>query len=354
MAMRNRYLELSGRLEKSLCGLPVGSRIPKEDELARNFGVSRSTLRRALDELVKIGRVEKRAGVGNFVAAPTTEISKELIFVCSDFLSFPKAIQEFCAKATEAHYISSIVPLNGDATTQNRIIATAMARKPAGMAILPLPYFTDLPVFKELDKSGLPTVYLLRQPDGAEENLIENFSGYAITEIVRRLYREGRRKFAFYGDDSHVQLTNDIRKEGFLAGMKMCRLKPAPNSVCVKGAGPEERDAFFELFRSKERPEAVCAVSDYSLAHFLKEMRRRGIDADGLTLAGFDNAHVMNLFVEDFITGQPDQEAIGASMAETLIRQVENPDFAKRRIKVEPQIVDYRKSGSPLDRRPGK
>jgi hypothetical protein len=62
----------------------------------------------------------------------------------------------------------------------------------------------------------------------------------------------------------------------------------------------------------------------------------------------------MNLFVEDFITGQPDQEAIGASMAETLIRQVENPDFAKRRIKVEPQIVDYRKSGSPLDRRPGK
>ena len=48
---------------------PSGARLPSEFELCRDYGVTRPTVRQALDGLVREGRVFKRRGVGAFVAA---------------------------------------------------------------------------------------------------------------------------------------------------------------------------------------------------------------------------------------------------------------------------------------------
>ncbi|MFZ5671047.1 MAG: histidine utilization repressor [Pseudomonadota bacterium] len=46
----------------------AGDRIASEHELVRELGVARMTVRRALDELTREGRIVRRAGVGAFVA----------------------------------------------------------------------------------------------------------------------------------------------------------------------------------------------------------------------------------------------------------------------------------------------
>jgi GntR family transcriptional regulator len=50
--------------------LAVGSQIPTEDELIRRFAVSRTTVRKAIQNLSLRGFVEIRRGVGTFVAPP--------------------------------------------------------------------------------------------------------------------------------------------------------------------------------------------------------------------------------------------------------------------------------------------
>lgn len=49
-------------------GLAPGAPLPSELELQRILGVSRGTVRKALDELTVAGLVERRSGVGTFVA----------------------------------------------------------------------------------------------------------------------------------------------------------------------------------------------------------------------------------------------------------------------------------------------
>jgi len=50
--------------------LPVGTQLPSEDELAREFNVSRTTVRATIQNLIRQGFVEIRRGRGTFVASP--------------------------------------------------------------------------------------------------------------------------------------------------------------------------------------------------------------------------------------------------------------------------------------------
>jgi len=61
-------LELRDRIESGEIG--VGDRLPSEADLEREFGVSRTTARRALDELRREGLVRREPGRGTFLASP--------------------------------------------------------------------------------------------------------------------------------------------------------------------------------------------------------------------------------------------------------------------------------------------
>lgn len=67
-----RYLALAAELARRIADgrLRGGERLAGEHELARSFGVSRVTVRSALEILAQKGLVVKRAGSGTFVASP--------------------------------------------------------------------------------------------------------------------------------------------------------------------------------------------------------------------------------------------------------------------------------------------
>ena len=55
---------------------PPGTRIPSENELSKNFSVSRMTARRALTELSDKGLLKRSPGIGSFVRDPIIEAPK--------------------------------------------------------------------------------------------------------------------------------------------------------------------------------------------------------------------------------------------------------------------------------------
>lgn len=62
------YFQIARQLEQEvLQNFHPGNGLPAEAELAKNYGVNRHTLRRAIDELVDSGLLERRHGKGVFV-----------------------------------------------------------------------------------------------------------------------------------------------------------------------------------------------------------------------------------------------------------------------------------------------
>lgn len=81
-----------------------GTAIPAETELCREFGVSRITVRRAVEELVRQGMLEKKQGKGTFVALPGPAIDLQ------EVSSFHEACRRRGSKASTRVIHVKMVP----------------------------------------------------------------------------------------------------------------------------------------------------------------------------------------------------------------------------------------------------
>lgn len=71
-ALQPLYVQLMQKIKNSISNgeLQVGTRIPTELELCSKYGVSRITVRKAVQELEKQGILEKKQGKGTYVTVP--------------------------------------------------------------------------------------------------------------------------------------------------------------------------------------------------------------------------------------------------------------------------------------------
>lgn len=68
--MATKYLSIRDQILDLIAEMDVGDALPPERALAPQFGVARMTLRRAIEEVVREGRLKRKHGAGTFVAGP--------------------------------------------------------------------------------------------------------------------------------------------------------------------------------------------------------------------------------------------------------------------------------------------
>jgi GntR family transcriptional regulator len=98
------YVQIADRLREEISSLDSGTRIASEPQLANEWGVSRFTVAKAVEQLVDEGLITRRQGSGTFVAeAPLRRAPGYL-------LSFTEAVEAAGHKAT--HRLLAFEPVD--------------------------------------------------------------------------------------------------------------------------------------------------------------------------------------------------------------------------------------------------
>ncbi|MGC8784223.1 MAG: GntR family transcriptional regulator [Armatimonadota bacterium] len=88
-----RYIRIQRILETQIVEgkLPAGSQLPGERALARQFGVSQMTVNRAIQELVRKGRLYRRSGAGTFVTDAVQPVRVHGVVLVVPYAEHPQA-----------------------------------------------------------------------------------------------------------------------------------------------------------------------------------------------------------------------------------------------------------------------
>lgn len=103
------YARIINRLLSDISSgiLKVNDRLPTEDELQQEFGVSRGTVRRALSELESMGLITRRPALGTFVTATIPRLPKGLGTISSFTQQLRDADYEPQTKVLDANLIQA-------------------------------------------------------------------------------------------------------------------------------------------------------------------------------------------------------------------------------------------------------
>ena len=211
-----KYLQLYQTLLDAIqTGSPApGDRLPTESELAARYGMSRQTVRQALELLKRDGAVRSVQGSGSYVspAARTARQDRRIAVVTTYFSEyiFPSILRGISETAMENGYTVQINATNNSISTEKDILLALLDDPVAGVIVegtkSALPN-SNIPYYQQLARRGVPIVFINGiYPQLKSEGFLSVVSddaqgGY---RLARRLLGEGHTRIGcfFKSDDA--------------------------------------------------------------------------------------------------------------------------------------------------------
>ena len=289
------YAELAARLRERIEkeSLPPGSWIGTEVAIASESGLSRMTVRRAVQSLVDEGLVERRAGRGVFVRGERSA-TRRLRVVAGNLLWTPavrvaQAVQE---GAAAAGFEASVFDGRGDL---DAVVAELLALPGSGAAGAIVMSQHD-PAFNR----ALAALVAADFPFVVADQTLSDLPGSSVASDNRaggRLAAEallaaGHRRLAFLGD-----LAADTTAERAQGAADACAaaLVPPPLRLDIPGQRfsnwePAIRERIVELLRARPRPTALVCSCDAVARHAIRALAKRGVAVPrAMSVTGFDD-----------------------------------------------------------------
>lgn len=203
-----KFQQLADELRRGIqAGVwPLGGKLPTEDQLAAQTGLSLTTVRRALDELVLHGLIVRRQGAGSFVTAttePQSPPNRRIGVLIPDLgFYFPRILQGIEDTMSTAGVGIELATYNYEQAEEDAHIARLVEAGVEGLILTPtvLPPVDAATRIAELEALPRPVVLLERSFDmlgsgDRTEYVCSDRAGGAY-DAVRHLHTLGHRHIA--------------------------------------------------------------------------------------------------------------------------------------------------------------
>lgn len=308
-----------------------GDALPTEAELAESLGISRGTIRHALDKLVQDGVIYRVQGRGTFVSTEQRRQARQQLDVFALIAPqlreglYPSLVQGFERSSGAMHHQVLIGNSNNDASRQGDLILQMIDRSVGGVALVPITISTT-PAYqiRQLHKNQIPVVFCHRSIDDVSAPCV-TWSGHEVgRQAAIALADQGHRHVGFVYDyrtpmsDSYEQGLRAALADYDLLEGKITTAEYGPRQTGTS-TSKQIQLALDKLFAMPKRPTAVfCGnVTDAEQVYLHAEARGLKVPRD-LSLIAFGGTWRAHGLAERISCVAVDEVALGERAAEVL------------------------------------
>ena len=351
----NKLVEALGEEIRSGKFAASGRSFPSERALAMRFGVSRVTVRLALQELRGHGLIVPCVGKGTFLTPRARKLGGTIGLIVPALAGseYAPAIMSAVARLAHAHgyvllftELSSLKP-EDQAQQVKSFAAELLARQVVGVLYQPLENFPDAVRWnREITacfvNAGIPLVLFgcdIAMPLEARSDFdvvgIDNAD--AGRRLVRHLLERGARDIHFQMRSNSASAYYD-RLEGVAAAVLGAGL-PFDRRKNVLVADPSNLAALRRHLR-QGRPDAFICGSDTMAGYFRQTLARAGLSVpEDVLLAGFNDLQVARLLSPPLTTVHQPCDEVAETAFRFLVERMSGARITPRRCLLSAPLV---------------
>ncbi len=340
-----KRMEIAGTLRREICSgqYANSNRLPVEPELALRLGVTRKTLRSALELLEKEGIVERIPGKGTFPVRRNAPEDRNvfLLIPCSDYFLksdyqtrttireiLTGCLQESCLR--NAHVVT--LPVTSDNKIEN-FDEAVLDRLPDGSRVI---FFSNwyAPIFPFFLRKKFRIVHI--HPLTYQHSDLKRFTDQwicckadvesGVRKLVSRFAEQGYRRIALA--TSFLENEFNPAKSGYLLGLRELE-KERPPLFCDIGGINEPPMLFVERLRrfyEKARFDAlIFGLHDSLVLNFTQTLNRNLGLPEGIAVATLFPYDFNNKFIPAVPCMSFHYESIGIFAVQSLFQEQYKP-----------------------------
>ena len=303
-------------------------RLHATSELAQQFGVSESTIRRDLQQLAASGLLQRQYG-GAHLKSQTAQVDNGSVGVLlvSRIDKYRDPFYNLVLEGVD-HALESLGYQVAFVKTLHEVGSRAQAKallENHAMRGLILLGTSDAASVAYLRERIAPIVTVADRLD-IEDDLVLFDGQRGMRLMVAHLARLGHRRLGYISGYA------DIRYAGFIDGLRACDLTHEPGLHQILEPGPSgwtpdlgERGAAI-LMNQAQPPDAIVCASDRLAIGAMAWLQRQGfrVPAD-IAVTGFDNIPDADFTFPPLTTVHVHKVLLGELAAQRLVKRLENP-----------------------------
>lgn len=316
--------------------LITGEKVPSENELSRRFGLSRQTIRHALEILEQDGVIYRVQGSGTYVGDGRVHSRRPrhnniaVISTYYDYYIFPPTLHGIETVMAKAGYTTRLSFTNDSVHHEKTILNNLLERddvdgiivEPAKSA-LPNP---NLPLYQKLRERGIPILFFNADYPELELPCVRLDDVKIAGKATELLIANGHREIGAILNAEDGQ--GHLRYRGYLQAMWEHHLPADANRILFLNTEMIRNISVIEpyLMDGLSKITGVLCYND-DVAFQLKELlSRHGKRVpEDLSIVSIDDAKIASI---SGLTSFPHpKEELGRVAAEQMLKWIENPSF---------------------------
>ncbi len=353
------YLKIKQNITEEIKKMRPHERIPSRVELVKRYDVTRTTVDRAISELIGEGYLYARDGSGTYVAEYTEVQSTNgknnvvnwgviLPNIMHD--TYPGILRGVADVASENDINVVIYNTDNDNEKQANYIYKLIDSDVEGIIIVPaIMGETNIKPFKDLAKRNIPFVFCNRGVGGITAPQVISNSFYGAYIATKHLILQGYSKIAFVSRPLYS--TSSDRYQGYVSALAEANIELDEKYVVFEKSFFNDEPGYKstkKVLQNNPRPDAIFCFNDETAKGAYKAIEQAGLQVGkDIGVVGYDNNYICESLPVKLTSVKFKTYEIGTKAAEILLAMVHGEKIQKNKIVIlQPKLVVRESCGS--------